>query len=364
MAFHSPGRGIVTSSATNLEPTFAIAIDGSPLSSADAHAIRRVVVDEAVDRLDAFDLVLAPDGGPGGVDDQLPLGAVVFLSMGYGSASLDDPLMEGEVTTLEPSFPEGGPARLRVRGHDRLHGLGRGVDTRVFEDRTDADVVRLVAAQLGLSAKVDDTDEPRSHTLQRACSHAEFLQGLAQRNGFHLRIRGSTLEFCRPRLDLPPSLSLTWGEDLIACDLSFSSLGQVDQVVVKGWDYRRKEVITGIATADQLLLTGSGTSGPGAASRAHRSSATLTLTDGRVTTQAAADRVAAGELQARASRFARGTGVARGNPSLRSGGTLKLNGLGPFDGAWFVTATRHVFDARTGYRTGFEITRNTGAKEA
>ena len=57
-------------------------------------------------------------------------------------------------------------------------------------------------------------------------------------------------------------------------------------------------------------------------------------------------------------RFVTGTGVAEGDSRLRVGTKLQLQGIGPiFEGNYYVTAARHVFDGNNGYRTYFSVER-------
>jgi len=343
---------------SRLTPRFALAVDGSRIAHEDAHAVLRVVVDEAPDRLDAFEILVAPDDGPGGLDDRFQLGSEVTIEVGHEDSPSMQPLIEGDVTALEPSFPEGGPARLRVRGHDRLHRLRRGRRTRAFQEVSDADVVRQIAAELGLEARVDDTGPPRGHTFQRNCSDADLLGELARRNGFLVRVHGRTLEFVRPARTSPAATTLRWGEDLIACELRWSTHDLVTRVEVRGWDYRRKQAVVGIATAQQVDRMEGRETAADVADRAH-GGATLVLVDARAGTQDEANQVARAELEARSARFGSGSAITRGNPDLRSGQTVRLEGVGAFGGAWFVVATRHVVDPRSGYRTHLELARNS-----
>ena len=59
-----------------------------------------------------------------------------------------------------------------------------------------------------------------------------------------------------------------------------------------------------------------------------------------------------------ARRFVTGNGVADGDPRLHAGTKLQLKGLGQlFDGKYYVTRVRHLFDLAQGYRTAFSVER-------
>src|SRR5206468_738637 len=71
-----------------------------------------------------------------------------------------------------------------------------------------------------------------------------------------------------------------------------------------------------------------------------------------------AQAMAKARYRERARRFVIGTGLANGEPKLRVGTLVTLNGLGtPFNGKYYVTRARHVYDQVSGYRTDFDVER-------
>jgi phage protein D len=60
----------------------------------------------------------------------------------------------------------------------------------------------------------------------------------------------------------------------------------------------------------------------------------------------------------RARRFVCGTGTTGGTPALQVGTTVTLSGLSAlFNGSYYVSRSRHMFDLVLGYRTEFDVER-------
>jgi phage protein D len=60
----------------------------------------------------------------------------------------------------------------------------------------------------------------------------------------------------------------------------------------------------------------------------------------------------------RARRFVCGTGLTGGTPAINVGTTVNLTGLGSlFNGSYYVSRARHMFDLVLGYRTEFDVER-------
>lgn len=82
----------------------------------------------------------------------------------------------------------------------------------------------------------------------------------------------------------------------------------------------------------------------------------LVVTQHPVRSQAEADQLAKSIFDELTSGNLQAEGVATGHPKLTAGCKVKLNALGDkFNGEYFVTHTRHVYDADDGYLTEFSI---------
>ncbi|MBP1703952.1 MAG: VgrG protein [Chloroflexi bacterium] len=76
------------------------------------------------------------------------------------------PLIDGEITALEPSFNEGMIAEFVVRGYDKSHRLFRETKNRAFVNIKDSDLASQFAGAAGLSAVVDATSIVYDNLIQ------------------------------------------------------------------------------------------------------------------------------------------------------------------------------------------------------
>jgi uncharacterized protein len=59
-----------------------------------------------------------------------------------------------------------------------------------------------------------------------------------------------------------------------------------------------------------------------------------------------------------ARKFVSGSGIALGNGLLRAGCIVNIAGIGKlYEGRYFVTKVRHLFNTHEGYRTMFKVER-------
>ena len=73
-------------------------------------------------------------------DDLFKEGNSVDIEMGYRDNL--ERLFQGEITALEPEFPNGQPSTLTVRGYDRRHRLMGRRKTRTFLRMKDSDIAK------------------------------------------------------------------------------------------------------------------------------------------------------------------------------------------------------------------------------
>jgi phage protein D len=170
-------------------------------------------------------------------------------------------------------------------------------------------------------------------------------------------VRDKTLYFRPPTTDASPDLSLSLGEDVIEFTPRMSSLGQIGEVRVRGWDVSKKQAIVGAASAGMEPGMGGQLSGPKAANKAFGRSSTSTV-DVPLRTKAEADAIALGRFLNTALSYVRGDLVVHGNARLHAGMVVNVAGAGrTFSGPYYVTSARHETSAERGYRTTLTVQR-------
>jgi phage protein D len=154
------------------------------------------------------------------------------------------------------------------------------------------------------------------------------------------------------------TLTLTYGQGLFEfmcmADLADQSTG----FTVSGWDVTGKQPLSYRATTTALGGELNGDLGGSAILQQAIGNRDQQVVHQLPFTAQETQALAEAWYRRWARRFVTGTGVADGDGRIQVGTDLTLKGLGTlFDGNYYVTAARHFFDPKTGYRTWFAVER-------
>jgi phage protein D len=273
-------------------------------------------------------------------------GNPVDVEMGYRDNL--QALFSGEITGLEPAFPEAQPPTLTVRGYDRRHRMMRERRTRSYTNVKDSDIAATLAGNAGLAPDAQDSKVTHPYLLARA-----------RRIDYEVAVRDKTLVFRERAIKESAALTLRRDVELLEFRPRLSSMGQVQQLVVRGWSAKDKREVIGRAVAGDEPATMQGSeSGPAAVRRVYGHTGSA-LDREPVQSQGDADRIAQQRFSEMALGYVCGDGVCIGEPRLRAGTVVKIEGLGVrFSGLYYITSTQHCFTPRRGYRTHFSARRN------
>ncbi len=339
---------------------WAVKVDDEEFKSSTGAEISSILIDLEVDKLDMCTISFNDTANPVVSGARHKIGDAMQVDLGYADSV--STLFLGEAVSLEPRWAEGAPPTLVVRGMDRLHRFKRGTQIRFWEDKKDSDIVSEIAGDLGLQTAIDATSEQHKYTLQNNLSDAEFLKYLARRNHYELFVLDQELNFKKPPAGGSTEVEMTCGSEVIDLRFRLNALGQVGEVIVRGWDIFEKKEIVGKADKGKLTKGGGKKYGIELAESAFGSSKAY-VTNYPVANQTQANDLAAALLGGQASQFLRGTGRCRGNPDLKPGATVNLKQFGDYSGKYYVVATRHHIGPQ-GYITDFDFCSNTdGAGE-
>jgi uncharacterized protein len=290
-------------------------------------------------------------------DDLFREGNPIEIQMGYESNV--KPIFKGEITALEPAFHEGEPPTLTVRGHDKRHRLLRQRRTRTFMNMQDSEIADRVASEAGLGADVETTSFKNPYVIQRNQTDLDFLLERAQRIGFEVFVDDKTMHFRSRGIDRKEVIKLRRDVELLEFLPRLSSMGQVSEIVVRGWDpTSKKEIVARSSSGRKSATMGGSTSGPRAVQQSFGDDTTVRV-DTPVHTQEDADDYAKGLFAEMALGYIRAEGVCIGEPALRAGSNVQVEGIGRrFSGLYYVTSVVHKYSSKTGYRTDFSARRN------
>jgi phage protein D len=334
-------------------------VNGARLPFAARHDVRTVTVAESVDEPAWFALELSnwdadrlqvswSDG------TLFALGAAVEIRL--GSVGDLHPVLQGEVTSLEPVFSAANPPLLTVGGYGYAHRLTRMRRSRSFTTMTDSAIAAQVARDAGLRAEVTDSRVRLGYVAQANQTDWAFLRERAARIGYEVVVRDKVLQFRPPATTAHPQATLGIGREVTEFRPRLTAVGQVGEVTVRGWDVVTKQAVVGRRTAATVAPMGATRSGAKTADAAFGTSI-LTHVDLRPG-KAEADMIAAGNLAVGALGHVRATVECGGRPALRVGGVVQIEDAGVrFSGPYYVTGVTHTLDAE-GYRTSLTVERN------
>lgn len=285
----------------------------------------------------------------------LDFGKPITVSVGGGDRAAQ--VFEGRISGLEGRFPKSRPPEILILAEDRLQDLRQTRRTRVFEDVTIEDVINTIANAHGLDADIDVEGPTWPVLAQVNQSDLAFLRDRAADIDAEIWVRGDRLLAQSRALRPAETVTLNYGRSLQELSIAADLAGQCTALTVGGWDISGKEPVESEAGPQGLAGESEGQTGSAVLEEAfgdrperivHR--LPLSLGEG--------DALAGAEFRRRARRFLRGTAVAEGDGRIHVGGSVTFRGVGElFDGAYTVTAVRHLFDLDMGLTTEFSVER-------
>jgi phage protein D len=287
------------------------------------------------------------------VDSQpFQLGAEVEIKAAAIGDRSTSSIFKGQIAAVEPEFTKKGCV-IVARAYDKSHKLIRVRKTRTFQQVSASDMIRKLAGENGLTADVDSTDVVHEFFQQSNETDWDFGWRLALMHDYELLVIDDKLTFRPANKAEGAATVLKWQDNLQSFRPRMSGIQQVNSVNVRAWDPKNKANVNGQASGAQT------TSQPGE-SRAKVASAlgggTTTVTDRVAANSGEANALAKSTLNRIADAFYEADGVAFGDPKIKSGGQVKVDGVGTkFGGTFTVSSVTHVYRGGSGYESHFKI---------
>jgi Phage protein D len=303
----------------------------------------------------------------------------VQLWMGYYRNGYEDMrrLLSGEITRMTPNFTGSGASTLTVHCINLLHRFRTQQISKDYIQKKDSEIARDLVQDIaketrqkipGLDIQIDsdqiDTNLANEKAIQHLTIKQEFaINYLFRRSreiGYEISIEESGSDKRIIKLHWGPSSEvirptyiLEWGKSLISFAPSFGTARQVNAVIVRAWDPKRKQKFEAKVTRADLLKEGvldptedmKVKQGPLA-------DRTEIINDFTVQSDDEAKLMAKKRLRLIAQGLVEGKGKTVGLPDLRAGTKVKIVGLGRYDGMYVVTTTTHSM-GDGGYTTDF-----------
>ena len=265
-----------------------------------------------------------------------------------------DIFFEGRIMAVEAQFGAAKTPQVNVLAEDRFQDLRMARRTRTFADASDSDVINQIASDHGLTPSVNVNGPTYKVLAQINQSDLAFLRERARTIDAELWMDGSTLNAKTHTDRNNGTLQMTYGGRLHEFSVIADLAMQRTSVSVNGWDVSSKSALQ--HESDDSIISGelngdtSGISILQGALGARKESLVHTIPLTSQEAQSTADAY----FKMSARRFVVGHGVAETTLELRVGSYVDLAGIGAmFNGKYYVTEVRHMFDRRRGLRTEF-----------
>lgn len=337
-------------------PRFEVRVSGTTLAAAVTSQVTNVTYDNSADVADMFSVSLRNPNHLFTDSPLFSLGKTVEIHMGYGDELR--PMMLGEITGIQPSFPQSGAPTLTVSGYDRSHRLRHNQPDRVYTAMTDTLIAAQIAVENGLIPVVDPSPF-YWRRIPHTGSDIAFLKERARANFFEVFVHWDKLYFRCPRPQTE-AFVLEWGKNLASFSPRLSSAGTAGLQVVRGYSEALAQDIVAFAMAVDLDLDH-------LVERLGSSAIDLLATMGRrivrdqpIQSPIDAAMLARSMLQDILQGMYEASGTCIGLPDLRAGSMVSIRGLGKrFSGMYRLTKVTHSI-GEGGYQTSFEVTQRAG----
>ncbi|MGN9907817.1 phage baseplate assembly protein V [Phytohabitans sp. LJ34] len=341
-----------------LAPRARIVVSGVTLAAEVSRHVLSVQYDNNLDLADMFTIVLDNAGNRFTDSPLFDLGKSVEIHLGYG----DDlhPMMLGEITALQPSFPQSGAPTLTVSGYDRSHRLRHDVPDRpAFKFMNDSMIAAQIAVEAGLIPVVDPS--LFFHTkLRQTGTDMALLKERARANFFEVYVWWDRLYFRLPRPQAG-ELVLEWGRNLTSFNPRLSSAALAGIQVVRGYNEELAQTIVGVMTGATVDLDAVVERLGGTALDMLLGLGRRVVRDKPVKSPVDAFALAKSILQEILEGMYEASGSCPGLPDLRADQTVAVRGVGRrFSGGYRLRRVTHTLDGG-GYRTDFEVTQRAAS---
>jgi len=230
--------------------------------------------------------------------------------------------------------------------------------TRTFADVSDADVMKRIANDYGLTPNIDVTGPTYKVLAQVNQSDLSFLRERARSVDSEIWLDDRTL-YCKTRSKRNNgTVKVSYGAELREVSVIADLAGQRTSVSLNGWDISGKSAMT--YEAKEQVISGelngdsSGISILKSSFGDRKEAVAHTVPLSSSEAQAEAEAV----MRMTARRFVVARGVAIGDAKLRVGTYVDMQGLGPlFSGKYYLCQVKQMFDGTQGFRTEFTAER-------
>ena len=310
-------------------------------------ALISVTVHRAINRVPSATLVFADGDMPAqsfprsDAADFVP-GAEIEIKAGYGSE--ENTIFKGIVVCHGLSIGGANDARLTVECRDKAVKMTVGRKNAIFRDKSDADILRQLIGNAGLTADVASTTTVQPQLVQHGCSDWDFMLTRAEANGQLVRVEDGTVCVDAPGTSGSAVLAVAYGESLIAFHAELDARDQYASVQAQAWDMKSQTLLQG-ESAKPAALPANGNLDSATLAKVIGLKTLGLLSGAALSADALTAWAKAQQLKSGLSRL-RGSMSFQGSARAAVGKLIDLKGVGErFSGDVLVTALTHTIEA-------------------
>ena len=377
-------------------PSYSVSLNGTPIPATLKGSITAITYDSGLDAADRVELTIANPGlewlqnhinglgfeptlspplvPPGALNPPAGLfdmNNTVNVSLGYADQLLTE-VFDGEITGIELTNQAGEMPSMTIVALDRLNRLAQGSYGRGFGPLPDALIAAILSAENLLIPAIDPTLAAASTAIavlnvvfngsgrkQKAQTDLELLKEIANYYDADFWVEGRTLYLSRFFKEYTPSVTLGWGESLLAFSPRVSTVGQYFGVGVKftlreipltfvvavSWSFNTQSLAINVVPCGTEAYLKSLIGPIDSLISVPISSPPDIVNSAMMITR---------KLRNALNNRLTASGTAVGDPAIVANAVVEFNGVGPdFSGNYRITHATHTIDSN-GYRTNFK----------
>ncbi|MFM7460999.1 MAG: phage late control D family protein, partial [Burkholderiales bacterium] len=178
-------------------------------------------------------------------------GAKVVISAGYGST--EAVIFEGIVVKHALRISGENYSRLVVECRDAAVKMTIGRKNANYVDKKDSDIISSLIGNHGLSTDVEATSVEYKELVQYYCSDWDFMLSRAEANGQLVIVSDSIVSVKAPKTSSSPTLSVTYGRDLMEFHAEIDARWQYAAAEAISWDSKTQAIVVSSEAKPQTL---------------------------------------------------------------------------------------------------------------
>ncbi|MCL4100883.1 MULTISPECIES: type VI secretion system tip protein VgrG [unclassified Fibrobacter] len=186
--------------------------------------------------------------------DDLKPGNEITIKAGYGTKMNE--VFTGIIVKLGIFASHDGRSYTKIECRHKAIAMTCSRKNANYLNKSDDAIVGDIFKTYGINASTTIGGVNHKELLQYYCTDWDFVMARAEANGCWLIDDNDGVSIKKIATNGGPSLSLTWGTDIIEFDAYADATHQVKKTEARAWDVSKQDVITGKASLQSLSCVG------------------------------------------------------------------------------------------------------------